>query len=87
MENLKPCPFCGGEAIISGSEEQTAYFVSCTTCDAQTAVITSADYGKVKEKAAATWNNRAELAGLTPERVAELAAAEREKRLMPEVAK
>lgn len=36
MENLKPCPFCGGDAQPPQfyAESKTARFVSCKVCGA-----------------------------------------------------
>lgn len=52
---LKPCPFCGGKAIIEKSNvEYPNYFARCTTCRVQT--MWYAD----KEKLVAAWNNRIE---------------------------
>jgi len=32
MDELKPCPFCGGEATIK--DHRTIWVVNCTNCDA-----------------------------------------------------
>lgn len=46
---LKPCPFCGGEAILCG---QNYYYVFCKECDAETK-------GSVHRKEAIDgWNRR-----------------------------
>lgn len=60
MEQLKPCPFCGGEAYIysfpvSVSTTGYAYYVKCKTC--------YAEYNfpqETKMEAVADWNRRAE---------------------------
>lgn len=57
IEKLKPCPFCGGKAILaydSSSDEscQTMYTVECENCIANISWDTS------KLKAIAAWNRR-----------------------------
>ena len=55
MMELKPCPFCGGEAIKSAfcwaniADEST---VECTVCGARTKVLKT-------EEAIEAWNRRA----------------------------
>ena len=49
---LKPCPFCGGEAELSEDEFFCRYSVVCTKCGAETAA-----YG-VEQDAIDAWNNR-----------------------------
>ena len=52
---LKPCPFCGGEAeIISGASNRQVFFVTCDTCGAETPWI-----ARTKAEAAEAWNRRA----------------------------
>lgn len=53
MEQLKNCPFCGGEAHIEFSYVWWGYFVSCTVCGA-----TQENYDK-EEEAIEAWNRRA----------------------------
>lgn len=58
---LKPCPFCGGEAeivghYIKGVPNNYQYFVRCKRCKARPTL-----YGfnfKKKEKAIEAWNRR-----------------------------
>ncbi len=55
-EGLKPCPFCGGRAVIREVETRTyrigGYYVMCGNC------LTSGNNYKTKQKAADAWNRR-----------------------------
>lgn len=63
-KELKPCPFCGGEAVINTIEPHThefatfmpsypgGTFIECTCC-------TCALSGDTEEKAIEAWNRRA----------------------------
>lgn len=53
MVELKPCPFCGGEAIIDDCGEHR-YFVRCTKCS-----INQDKLFTQKCDAARAWNRRA----------------------------
>ena len=52
MEELKRCPFCGGEAIEVRASE--SYWVRCSDCDAEIALCDS------RSDAIAAWNRRVE---------------------------
>lgn len=56
MENLKPCPFCGGEAETDfGFEDhdtKTYFYVVCLKCGAEAIGC------KTKAEAIAAWNRR-----------------------------
>ena len=62
MAELKPCPFCGGEARISADPEATrdsqgrlwAFTVVCDSCCATSGLTYSPD------RATEAWNRRAE---------------------------
>jgi len=56
MTDLKPCPFCGGEALLHKSSQFGALWkVSCKNCDA-------GPHGQLREiDAERLWNNRAAL--------------------------
>lgn len=56
---LKPCPFCGGEAIIDGCDD-TLWIVICKECNA------SIGYKETKEEAIEAWNRRIE-SSFTPD--------------------
>lgn len=55
MPELKPCPFCGGEAELEkrGMFEMTVFDVKCMDCRA------IGCGGNTAEKAVAAWNKRA----------------------------
>ena len=53
---LKPCPFCGGEAEIVDTGDlygHCEYSVSCTSCNCNTDWLTN------KKEAVQAWNKRA----------------------------
>ena len=50
---LKPCPFCGGKAIIDGCDD-TLWIVICKKCDA------SIGYKETECEAIDAWNSRVE---------------------------
>lgn len=58
---LKPCPFCGGEAILK-RDRIGLYCVKCTNCGCMTTY--QFDFGEGEEtskrKAADVWNRRAD---------------------------
>lgn len=52
MSELKPCPFCGGEAEIMGYRYDCKWII-CKKCMAETAAY------ETSEQAIAAWNRRA----------------------------
>lgn len=50
-DKLKPCPFCGGKAIVDGCDD-TLWSVICEKCNA------SIDYNETKQDAIIAWNSR-----------------------------
>jgi len=62
--NLKPCPFCGGKAVLSEAEEcgQQAYVVSCNQCLASSQVR-YALMEPVDQFLTEAWNMRVQIAG------------------------
>ena len=59
MEELKPCPFCGGEAILLEDWKDGNFIVGCANndCIARLSGIPSFDNA---EQAVKAWNTRAE---------------------------
>ena len=73
MLELKPCPFCGGEAYLEKSHRAfvdakttRVSFVRCTVCNARSGRVKLSDYGrtahsdKAEQKAVEKWNTRTE---------------------------
>lgn len=59
MIDLKPCPFCGGEAVLNDFEcERICSYVKCRECGAESGLVkVSAEYCS-DEKAIEKWNAR-----------------------------
>lgn len=53
MTDLKPCPFCGGEARIHFSVWGDSYYAKCCKCLAETKVH------QTEAEAIEAWNRRA----------------------------
>lgn len=59
MPDLKPCPFCGGEAVVTiESAGWTSAAITCLGCNAYTERHIDRDYQKSKTAAIAAWNRR-----------------------------
>lgn len=65
---LKPCPFCGGEAMLITSPHIGIVYIQCKSCTAMVGrkrKIVSSMIGREfftnKEKAIAAWNRRADV--------------------------
>jgi Lar family restriction alleviation protein len=65
-EQLKPCPFCGGEGFINIYYPKSIYYPQCKWCDLDLAPCTS------KEEAVTAWNRRADGWIAVSERLPEL---------------
>jgi Lar family restriction alleviation protein len=52
MSELKPCPFCGGDAGIEMAANDISYYVFCSKCSSCT------DYFDAQADAIAVWNTR-----------------------------
>ena len=57
MSELKPCPFCGGEAELVDCE--AFFYVRCSNHDECKIFVITEDM-ETKEDAIAIWNRRAE---------------------------
>ena len=56
MRTLKPCPFCGGEAVLEDLgryETNGRYFVRCSKCE-----IAQENLWATKQTAVKRWNRR-----------------------------
>lgn len=69
-EELKPCPFCGGKAIVLGSE---CRWIVCRCCGAESRT------GDTLDDAFALWNQRAPSPSPIADRLAEALRALTEK--------
>lgn len=60
MFELKPCPFCGGEALLEESRARKGFeaCVSCTGCLVMMPTITFDTQEDANEKAMRAWNRR-----------------------------
>lgn len=56
MTELKPCPFCGGEAVI-GQDEDWYYEWRVACCNKDCIFYLGKSY-ETEEEAAAAWNRR-----------------------------
>jgi len=53
VSELKPCPFCGEEAVYDIHEESNGQYIRCSRCNASTALF----YDRA-ENLLASWNTR-----------------------------
>lgn len=62
MTDLKPCPFCGGEAEFSlgkTGDGDDWHYLECSECEAMGPRVKYADHNiAVKEALAEAWNTR-----------------------------
>ena len=61
-DELKPCPFCGGDASIGNGlkgHDGDYYFVNCTDCLASTNLLIVEGNELTRDAAIAAWNTRA----------------------------
>lgn len=60
MKELKPCPFCGGEAkVYSVNLFKHEIYVKCETCKSRTLTYKGGDFGDTAYLAIQAWNRRA----------------------------
>ena len=59
LSKLLPCPFCGGEAKLSGCFPNGQYYIKCTGCRV------SLWYDR-QDKAVGCWNKRVGCTAVTP---------------------
>ena len=61
--DLKPCPFCGGNAELRHTEGNSEYgktaFVACLRCGANSRMVSLSFKYSADEKAIEAWNRRA----------------------------
>lgn len=55
--NLKPCPFCGGEAIVLQNDDGYHY-IGCKSAECRGYVFYNYVYYFTKERASEAWNTR-----------------------------
>jgi Lar family restriction alleviation protein len=60
MEKLKECPFCGGEAKLSGRNNISSVYVYCVKCGADPYIVAIAANYCANDKAIELWNKRIE---------------------------
>lgn len=74
MSDLKPCPYCGGEAHLSAdTSRRSAYFIGCETEECSGLMM----WAERKDVAIAAWNTRT----IDPAAIREAALREAEKAL------
>lgn len=57
-EELKPCPFCGGKAVMISYSEFA--FIQCENCECRTPRIDANAQFCAKDRAIELWNRRAD---------------------------
>lgn len=57
MSELKPCPFCGSEAVINHKQVLGTWIVECTNNSCPASYMIGMDYD-TKLEAVDTWNRR-----------------------------
>lgn len=59
-EKLKPCPFCGGEAVVECHDEDYGddWIVSCINLDGECEITPHTKFYETKQEAIEAWNRR-----------------------------
>lgn len=61
MEQLKPCPFCGGDPVVIRSKHNKRWFARCFECDTLFGYSYTSDAKfNLKKDCIAAWNRRAQ---------------------------
>lgn len=60
MEELKKCPFCGGEAEVYFCKSTESWYVECSLSKVTCATIPCTYPFSTKEEATQAWNRRVE---------------------------
>lgn len=81
MDKLKPCPFCGGKAIITVLQHRFTdlYFCSCEKCHISQ---TSGEY-TFRQEAINAWNKRSNDAPVSLREAEKLICENRERLMTP----
>ena len=67
MNELKPCPFCGGKAAVVSAQISGVWFIRCKSCTAMIgrktktiSTLCGKEYFETREAAEIAWNRRAD---------------------------
>ena len=62
MSELKPCPFCGGKALLNSYKSRKGYdaYVECAGCLVQMITVTCDTIQEAENEAIEAWNRRAD---------------------------
>ena len=58
MDELKPCPFCGSNAVINQKRNLYTWIAECSNTNCPASYMLGMDYD-TKEEAVEAWNRRA----------------------------
>ena len=67
MNELKPCPFCGGKAVVVNAPFSGVWYIRCKSCTAMIgrktktiSTVCGKEYFDTREAAEIAWNRRAD---------------------------